>query len=178
MTTISFIGARDGEEGDEGDRDSWTTPLWLAEALGEVWLDPCSNPWSKIRSTKTFRFDCGQDALKLARFVPRNPPGVVFINPPYSRGMVLQFVRAYSHTRFCFLLRHDVSTGWFRELYAATSLLCTPWQRVNFDAPPGVPHVSHNNPYPHSLFYRDEVDANDAIRRLCAVLRPVKGSVP
>ncbi len=164
--TTAFIGIPDA------DRDAWTTPPWITEAIGPVWLDPCSNKYSTVRAERTFQLDRGEDGLKLAKYVPRNPPGLVWINPPYSDGMVLQFVRAYGHTRFAFLLRHDVSTKWFRELYAITNLIAQPWQRINFVPPPGLLVKSHNNPYPHSIFYRDPGDATDAIRRICAIVRP------
>ena len=176
MSTISYIKARgpvDDEE--EADRDAYTTPPWLTKAIGPVWLDVCTNKFSTVQATIGFRLDRGQDALVLAKHVPKNPPGIVWCNPPYSRGLVIQFVRAFRHTRFAFLVRHDVSTEWFRELYAATSLLCTPWRRVNFVPPPGFTGaVSHNNPFPHSILYRNADDATDAIHRLCAVFTPTR----
>lgn len=174
MSTIPFIGASGPlDEVDDGvDRDTWTTPPWLTRAIGPVWMDPCSNERSTVDARMTFQLARGQDALVLARYVPRRPPGLVFINPPYSRGQVIRFVRAFVHTRFMFLLRHDVSTMWFRELYAATSVILQPWQRVNFIAPPGLAHKTHNNPFPHSLFVRDERDVSRELRELCAVIRP------
>ncbi len=172
MSTIPYIGARGPTADDDADRDAYTTPRWLTKAIGPVWLDPCSNQYSTVEAERTFRLDRGQCGIALARYVPRNPPGIVFLNTPYSRGLVIKFVRAYRHTRFAFLLRHDVSTAWFRELYGASSLICQPWRRVNFEPPPGVGGISHNNPFPHSIFYRDAADATPEIRRLCAVLRP------
>lgn len=174
MSTIPFIGAT-GPDGEEGpDRDAWTTPRWFTRALGRVWLDPCSNEFSKVESQKTFRLDRGQDALKLARYVPRDPPGIVFINPPYSRGMVIQFVRAFCRTRFCFLLRYDPSTDWFNELQLCTGAIVQPLRRVNFDPPPGlvVAADNHNNPFPMASFFRDVADVPLALRKISIVLRP------
>ncbi len=177
MSTISFIAARAPSDDDDVDRDTYTTPRWLTRAIGPVWLDPCSNIYSKVQAERTFRLDRGQDGLKLARYVPRNPPGIVFVNPPYSRGQVLKWIRAYRHTRFVFLLRHDPSTKWFRELFEASSALVHPFDRINFDPPPGTPKAdgNHNNPFPHSLCARDEADISAALRKISMVLRPVKG---
>lgn len=174
MSTIPFIGGMADDDDDGVDRDAWTTPPWITDALGPVWLDPCSNEFSTVRAKMTFRLDRGQDGIALARLVPRNPPGLVWINPPYSRGMVLAFVRAYRHTRFAFLVRHDTSTEWFAELYNATRYVLQPLRRVNFVPPPGLVTASghHNNPFPHSIMMSDERDVTPALRAICAVMKP------
>lgn len=168
--TGSFIGPRSSNV--EQDRDTWTTPRDIARALGPVWLDPCSNPRSKIQATKTFMLDRGQDGLELARYVPRDPPAPVFINPPYSRQQVIRWVNAYGRTRFVFLLRFDPSTEWFRRLLLVSSAICVPLERVAFDPPPGIvlANDNHNNPFPHALYYRDAADVTPAMKRLCTVL--------
>lgn len=156
---------------DNPDRDAYTTPLWIARAVGPVWLDCCSNERSVMTRQLEFRLDCGQDGLELAHLIPRHPPGIVWCNPPYGRGEVLRWVRAYRHTSFCFLLRHDSSTKWFKELFAATGVIAQPHDRVDFDPPPGI-DPGPSNPYPHSLFYRDERDVSDRIREICYIMEP------
>lgn len=159
------------------DRDRYTTPKWLTDAIGPIWLDPCWNENACTKPAISFCLDRGEDGLALAKLVPRDPPGIVYINPPYSRGQVLQWVLAYRHTRFMFLLRHDVSTEWFRELYAVSNALAQPWRRVNFDAPAAI-DTADANPYPHSLFIASpERDISPALRELCAVLRPDRGNI-
>jgi hypothetical protein len=163
--TASFMGAADP------DRDTYTTPPWISRALGRVWLDPCSNERSVIQSERVFRLDRGQNGLALAKFVPRNPPGIVFLNPPYSDGQVIQWVRGYRMTRFCFLVRHDPSTEWFSELFAATGMIAQPRDRVDFQPPPGA-EINGSNPYPHALFYRDACDVSQAMRDICYLMEP------
>ena len=75
------------------DRDTWATPEWLTRAIGRVDLDPCSNDRSTVLAKRTFNLDArGEDGLKLAKFVSRNTR--TYVNPPYGRGLVIQFIRA------------------------------------------------------------------------------------
>jgi hypothetical protein len=141
-------------------RDSWCTPRWLADAVGEFDLDPCSNGRSHIQADVRFDFDAhGQDGIELSRKII--PSSRVFINPPYSKGQVIRWIEAYAHTRFCFLLRFDTSTAWFHELYRLSALVCIPRRRINFEPPPGV--VASSNVFPHALFYANASDATDAV---------------
>lgn len=156
------------------DRDTWCTPAWIAEAIGKFDLDPCSNERSHIRTKHAFRLDRGEDGLELAKEVPAN--WRVFCNPPYSRGSVIRWVKAYAHTRFCFLLKVDPSTDWFEELHKITAVICPPkGSRVEFEAPPGVPpDMAKANPFPHALFYAHEDDLTSTVRRRFFVWRPVR----
>ena len=150
------------------DRDSWCTPKWIADAIGRWDLDPCANERSHVRAGRTFSLAAGQDGLALASAVDATQR--VWLNPPYSRGQVERWVRAYAHTRFCFLLRFDPSTAWFPLVYAASELVAVPvGRRVNFEPPPGV--KASSNPYPHVLFFRRAEDATPAIRALCIAWR-------
>lgn len=147
----------------EIDRDTWTTPLWIASAIGLWDLDPCSNDRSKILAARTFSIDRGQNGLVLARFVSKLSR--VFINPPYSD--VWPWVRAYAHTRFCFLVKFDPSTKWCGELISKTELVLFPKRtRVAFDPPPGIAEPEGNQ-FPHGLFFKHAADATAAIRSLC-----------
>ncbi len=150
------------------DRDTWCTPKWLAEAVGAWDVDPCSNGRSHIKASTTVSLELGGDGLALEV----RPDTRVWINPPYSRGQVVRWVRAYLHTRFCFLLRFDSSTEWFALLIAHTAVYALPTQRVNFEPPPSV--ASSSNPFPHALFYADERDVTDEVKRLCLVLKPTR----
>lgn len=146
------------------DRDAWVTPRWIADAVGEWELDPATNERSHIRAAMTFMLDRGQDGVALARFV--GPNKRVWINPPFSRGQVIKFVRAYRHTNFCFLVRMDYSTDWFAELAPFVNYMLVPKnQRVAFDAPPGA--KASSTPFPHGLLYKREEDATPEIRALC-----------
>lgn len=157
---------------DEPDRSTWVTPIDLARKLGPWDLDPCSNERSHIIARKTFDLERrGQDGLRLARFVSRDTR--TFINPPYTRGQVELWVDAYAHVRFCFLVRFDPSTEWFRKLISRTEIVLVLHDRINFEPPPGVvPHHKMSNPFPHACLVRDERDVTPALRNLCYVLRP------
>ena len=152
---------------DGADRDQWVTPLKLARAVGHWDLDPCSNEFSHIEAETVFRLDRGQNGLLLARYVQKRKR--VWINPPYSHGSVIQWVRAYRHTNFCFLVRFDVSTEWWAELWPHVAILATPMERVEFEPPPGV-EDNPGSPFPHALLYRREADVSEEIRRKCYVL--------
>jgi len=153
------------------DRDAWVTPLWIADAVGPWDLDPATNERSYIKAAKTFMLDRGQDGIALARYVGKNTR--CWINPPFSRGQVIKFVRAYRHTNFCFLLRLDYSTEWFAELEPHVGRILVPKnQRVAFDAPPGA--VASSTPFPHGLLYKRAEDVTPAIRALCYEWEPVR----
>jgi hypothetical protein len=156
-----------GNDVDTGVRDGACTPKWLADLIGDVHVDPCSNERSHVRARLRAcglhapAYDDGAavdpiDGLALAPLVPAE--WLVFINPPYSRGQVLRWVRAYRHVDFQFLLRFDTSTEWFEELCAVARYVWFPRRRrIEFEPPPGVEFSS--NPYPHGLYCRSRPNA-------------------
>jgi len=146
------------------DRDTWCTPAWITSAIGRFGLDPCSNERSTVAADLALQLDRGQDGLVGALHI--RPEERVFINPPYSD--VAPWIRAYAHTRFCFLLKLDTSTRWFAELHPQTELILIPRKRVQFEPPPGVPpERAIAQQFPHALFYAHAEDATDAIHALC-----------
>ena len=108
-----------GTKSAENPKDTWCTPAWLAEAIGKWDLDPCSNSRSHVRAARRFALEDGDDGLAY-RETPLSLR--VFVNPPYSRGQVAKWVARYGtrHFAFCFLVRLDPSTAWFRALYRAS----------------------------------------------------------
>lgn len=155
------------EQLEDVDRDTWTTPRLIADAVGAWDLDPCSNPRSVMRAARTFSLERGQNGLALAKFINRSAR--VWVNPPYSD--VMPWVLAYGHTRFCFLVKFDPSTKWCAELLTRTDVVLFPkGERVAFDPPPGVPNPGGNQ-FPHGLFYARREDVTDAIRNICYLWR-------
>lgn len=153
----------------EPDRGTWCTPAWLAERIGPVDLDPCSNPRSHIQAARSCQLERGEDGLAIASSIPSSAR--VFINPPYERGAVVQWIRAYAHTRTIYLVRFDVSTDWFVELYRSARLVAIPrGRRVNFEPPPGV--TGSSSTFPHALIYAHAEDATPAVLRACIAWRP------
>lgn len=131
-------------------------------------LDPCSNPRSHIVARMKCMLEDGGNGLPqegdTGAFItthPKGPVGMragddwdVFINPPYERGSVIQWVRHYRHTNFTFLLKWDPSTEWFGELLPHCHYVWFPFGwRIAFEPPPGV--KASSNPFPHALYMRN-----------------------
>lgn len=171
MTRLGKTANAKRDAGTSPDRDSWCTPKWLADALGSFDLDPCSNARSHIDAIYSYQLERSEDGLKLLTSKWMDASSVkTFINPPYSSGQVMRWAQAYAHTRFCFLVRFDPSTAWYRFLYQRSGLVCVPRKRVNFEPPPGVKAFS--NVYPHVLFFARLEDASEQIKRLSFAWRP------
>lgn len=70
--------------------DEWYTPQWIIEKLGPFDLDPCS-PEHRPFDTATVHWTKQQDGLRMPWGKPENVR--VWLNPPYSRPLVVLFVR-------------------------------------------------------------------------------------
>lgn len=160
----------------EKDRGTWCTPKNWAEAVGPWDLDPFSNPRSHIVSLLRCMLEDGGDGFggRLAKgsyrtggnfseYGEANASTRVWVQPPYS--IVSDAIEHYAHTRFCFLLRFDTRTKWFKRLYALSGLVCVA-RKMEFEPPPGVKKSA--NPFPHALFYRNPEDATAAVLRKSA----------
>ena len=66
--------------------DEWYTPIEIINSLGEFDLDPCA-PEKPLWKTATTMFDKNIDGLK------QDWHGRVWLNPPYSRPLIEQFVK-------------------------------------------------------------------------------------
>lgn len=173
----------------ETSRGAWITAKKWADAVGPWDLDPFSNPRSHIVSTDRCMLEDGGDGL----YVPATVDGLdhdivgywrsgsttvgrafegarVWGQPPYD--IVERAVAHYRHTRFCFLLRFDPSTGWFRSLWERTAVIAIPLgDREMFEPPPELAGAKDNNPHAHAFYYSDVRDVTNEIRRACIVLR-------
>lgn len=65
--------------------DEWYTPKELIDSLGEFDLDPCA-PMKPLWRTAKVMYNKEDDGLK------QNWGGRVWLNPPYSRPLIEQFV--------------------------------------------------------------------------------------
>jgi hypothetical protein len=159
-------------------RGTYCTPEPIAKAVGEWDLDPFTNPRSHVVAAEMCMLERGDDGLldldqPGSYYIEGDGQGQatadtrVWIQPPYE--IVLEAIGHYGHTRFCALLRFDPSTEWFELLLAHTAVICVPFERIEFDAPPGI--ETSANPYPHALYYACEDDITDEVRRMCLVLR-------
>jgi len=66
--------------------DEWYTPIELINSLGEFDLDPCA-PIKPLWQTARTMYNKENDGLSKEWF------GRVWLNPPYSRPLIEQFVR-------------------------------------------------------------------------------------
>jgi len=114
--------------------DTWCTPLWITSALGWFDLDPCSNPFSCIRSDAYYSLETEHNGLILPWW------GRVFVNPPYSR--VLPWAKKAVHEmqvrkdiQITFLLKLDPTVNWYHFLMKHGGVSHPFRKRVKFTRP-------------------------------------------
>ncbi len=163
------VNVRGGSK--DPNRGTWCTPKHLAKAVGRWHLDAFSNPRSHILADVTCMLERGDDGFgdgtpgsyRVGSDLPLHARQEtrVWGQPPYE--IVMRAFEHYAHTRWCFLLRFDPRTEWFRRIYRAASLVCV-LRKIEFEPPPGV--KASTNSYPHALYYRNADDVTDEVRRL------------
>ena len=122
----------------------WTTPPHIIESarrvMGEIDLDPASNPASQEVVKATKYFTSADDGLK------RTWRGRVWLNPPYSVGVLTDFVDlllvylAHGGVDEALLLVNNATdAAWFHACLGAASALCLLRGRLRFLRPDGKP---------------------------------------
>ncbi len=90
--------------------DEWYTPREILEPLGKFDLDPCA-PVSPLWPTATVMYDKHKDGLS------QKWEGRVWLNPPYSRPLIEQFVRRLAeHGNGIALLYNRCDSKMFHEV--------------------------------------------------------------
>ncbi len=90
--------------------DEWYTPKEVLEALGKFDLDPCA-PVSPLWPTATVMYDKHIDGLS------QKWEGRVWLNPPYSRPIIEQFVlRLAEHDNGIALLYNRCDSRMFQDI--------------------------------------------------------------
>jgi ParB family chromosome partitioning protein len=122
--------------------DEWYTPAEYIErvrrVLGGIDLDPASNPQAQqIVQAKQY-FSKVDDALAQVW------RGRVWLNPPYSRGLLIQFVNklireieAGTVSAAVMLLNNFTDASWFQLAQSRSSAFCFPRRRIHFENAPG-----------------------------------------
>ena len=112
----------------ESTTDTWLTPPWILEALGDFDLDPAAapipRPWSTARQHYTL--SKGEDGLKLPW------QGRIWCNPPYSTADPwCAKMAAHNNGILCVAVRAETQR-WIKYVFGAAQaiLLLTP--RVTF----------------------------------------------
>lgn len=115
--------------------DEWYTPQWIIEALGPFDLDPCSPlPHKRPYDIAPTCYTEQDDGLKHEWF------GTVWLNPPYSRKLLNQFVtKLAEHNNGIALLVNRTDNVLFQDIIfqKAASLLFMR-NRVKFTRPNGT----------------------------------------
>lgn len=164
----------------ESDRGAWITARKWTERVGAWDVDPFSNPRSTLEATVRCMLENNGNGLAdveipgswiaggdLSSSGVADENTKVWGQPPYD--IVEAAVAHYRHTRFCFLLRLDPSTGWFETLWERTNVLAIPLgDREMFEPPPGV--EASSNPQPHAFYYANPEDITPAIAETCILL--------
>ena len=68
--------------------DEWYTPKFIIDSLGKFDLDPCA-PINPLWQTAKIMYNKTDDGLT------KDWIGRVWLNPPYSRPLIEQFVKPY-----------------------------------------------------------------------------------
>ena len=113
--------------------DEWYTPIELINALGKFDLDPCS-PINPLWKTATTMYNKNDDGLK------QEWSGRVWLNPPYSRPLIEQFIEKMAdHNNGIALLFNRCDSKMFQSIIfekaAAMKFLKS---RVKFYRPDGT----------------------------------------
>jgi hypothetical protein len=117
---VSFGQERDHENG----TDTWLTPRWVLEPLGEFDLDPCAHP--KWPIAKEHYYWPEQDGL----WLPWR--GRVWCNPPYGE-LAKPFVeRMALHGNGLLLIFARTETEMFRRNWDCATAMLYLYQRIAF----------------------------------------------
>lgn len=135
--------------------DSWGTPDWLLDrvrSVGPIFLDPASWPTNPTDAyyLRTAECDpCGlaTDWAALLERCPLPGNGLVFVNPPYSRGSMGPWaekirMEARKGVEIIALTRGDTSTKWAQQLLTSADKVCFP-KRIKFKGAKGSPNFAN-----------------------------------
>lgn len=113
--------------------DEWYTPRWVLDSLGEFDLDPCS-PEKRPFDTARVHVTRQEDGLKYDWGNSR-----VWLNPPYSRDLLEQFVRKMSvhNNGIALLVNRQDNVLWQEVIFPTAASMLFLRNRVKFIHPEG-----------------------------------------
>lgn len=135
---LAYVGRQPGSR----DSDSWFTPARYCDAVrqalgGTIDLDPFSSELANRTVQSRLILTEADDALSCDW--PR--VRTAFMNPPYSAGLcsraIGRFLEQYRAGTFeagIVLVNNATETTWFQPLARASSALCFPDHRIQFES--------------------------------------------
>ena len=118
-------------------KEEWYTPSWIVwrvkHVLGSIDLDPASCPGAQFTVRAKEYFNKEQDGLS------RPWHGNVFLNPPYTRGIIDRFINKLSRERYSgrvkkaiVITNNSTDTGWGQSILMEADAVCFLNKRVHF----------------------------------------------
>ena len=157
---VSKLGYVGRQPSTKRNSDSWFTPnqylCSVREVLGQITLDPFSDAKANEIVGALHYFDEQQDGLTQNWRVQDECK--VFMNPPYSAGMVKQsctrFIEAWHQNEIIegiVLVNNATETKWFQSVLSEASSICFTNHRISFWNADGK--VVSNNTRGQVFFY-------------------------
>ena len=163
--------------------DEWSTPPEIIDLVhtffGCIDTDPASNevPQKRIKAKRYF--------TKADNGLEHPWTGKVFLNPPYSRRLIVKFtdkllaeLASGRATAAILLVNNCADTAWFKRAARAAAVICFPQGRIKFLTPEGV--MMGSPPRGQALLYfgHDPEGFKQAFRHLGLVGRLTKRKTP
>ena len=116
--------------------DEWYTPKWIIDTLGPFDLDPCS-PAVRPFDAATVHWTKEQDGLRMPW--GKTEDVRVWLNPPYSRPLIEQFVRkmADHNNDIALLVNRQDNVMWQEVIFPTAASMIFMRHRVKFITPDG-----------------------------------------
>lgn len=120
-------------ERSEKPTDEWYTPPAIISALGAFDLDPCA-PVIPLYRTATVMYDKNSDGLSKEWF------GRIWLNPPYSRPLISQFIKKMAdHNNGIALLFNRCDNVMFHDIiFPSAAAMKFLRKRIRFYRPDGT----------------------------------------
>lgn len=146
---LGYVGSTTRGRLLDRDSDAWYTPTAYVEAardvMGGIDLDPFSSAWANRSIHAARYFDVDQSAFDHAwRRTKRHDPVRVWMNPPYSTGVINRAVDcllsqwdAGDIEQAVVLTNNATDTRWFHMLRQACLGICFTDHRIAFVSPDG-----------------------------------------
>lgn len=136
-----------------GDTNTWLTPKWILDALGEFDLDPCAAPLPRpFPTARAMISEAEGDGLAASW------NGRVWLNPPYGKNAALWLQKLALHGNGIALIFARTDTRWLQPFLKMHSLFFIQG-RIKFLRPDGSEGSNAGSPSLLIPFGDSNVDA-------------------